>query len=396
MSTLDEHPLRRISLFDTTLRDGEQAPGNAMSPRQKLEIALALEAIGVDVIEAGFPASSPSDYEATALLSKELTTARIATLSRALPEDVRLAIEAGGTANHHLQILATGSETHLEHKRGIDRAEAVREVVDTVRYARSLGAQYLMIGIEDATRGSDALLRALIEESIGAGADLVTVGDTTGCLTPGEYGALIARIRSWVGPDIPIGTHCHEDMGLSLANALAGIQAGADQVQATLAGIGERAGNTALEELIAVLTYKSHEIGATTTAKPEGLYHAFEVLSRAIGLTTPRNKAIFGVNAFATQAGIHQAGMLRAPVTYEYIEPTRFGRTRSMLVGRNSGRAVLRYVYGETGLPVDETIVEHLYQDYVANRTNGECVDLQGIRELIMQHHTAAREARIP
>ncbi|WP_280403944.1 LeuA family protein [Nocardia brasiliensis] len=396
MSTHDDHPLRRISLFDTTLRDGEQAPGNALSPAQKLEIALALEAIGVDVIEAGFPASSPSDYQATALLAEELTTARIATLSRAVHEDVRLAIEAGGTERHHLQILATGSETHLKYKRGIDQAEAVREVVDTMRYARSLGAQNLTLGIEDATRGSDALLRELIEESLTAGANLIAVGDTTGCMTPGEYGALIAKIRSWVGPDIAIGTHCHEDLGLSLANALAGIQAGADEVQATLAGIGERAGNTSLEELIAVLTYKGHQIGATTSAKTEGLYHAFEVLSRAIGLTAPRNKAIFGVNAFATQAGIHQAGMLREPITYEYIEPARFGRTRSMLVGRNSGRAVLRYVYDEIGLPVDESVVEHLYQDYVANRTNGDCLDLQGVRELIVRHHPAPEEVRIP
>ncbi|MFC9435209.1 LeuA family protein [Nocardia sp. NPDC057030] len=396
MTSCDNSSLRRISLFDTTLRDGEQAPGNALSPRQKLELALALEEIGVDVIEAGFPASSPSEYEATALLAKELTTARIATLSRAVHEDVRLAIEAGGTANHHLQILATGSETHLKYKRGIDKAEAVREVVDTMRYAAALGAENLTLGIEDATRGSDALLRELIEESLAAGANLVAVGDTTGCMTPNEYGALIAKIRSWVGPDIAIGTHCHEDLGLSLANALAGIQAGADEVQTTLAGIGERAGNTALEELIAVLTYKGHEIGARTSAKTEGLYHAFQLLSRAIGLTAPRNKAIFGVNAFATQAGIHQAGMLREPITYEYIEAARFGRTRSLLVGRGSGRAVLRYVYDEIGLPVDEGVVERLYQDYVANRVNGECIDLQGVRELIVRQHAATGKAGVP
>ncbi len=393
MDMRDDTALRRISLFDTTLRDGEQAPGNALSPKQKLEIALALEDIGVDVIETGFPAASPSDYEATALLSDHLTAARIATLSRALREDVRLALEAGGAARHHLQILATGSEIHLKYKRGIDRAEAIREVVDTMRYAISLGAENLTLGIEDATRGSDSLLRELIERSLEAGANLIAVGDTTGCTTPAEYGALIARIRGWIGPDIVIATHCHEDLGLSLANALAGIQAGADEVQATLAGIGERAGNTALEELIAVLTYKGREFGVRTTATTEGLYHAYQVLGDAIGLTAPRNKAIFGVNAFATQAGIHQAGMLREPITYEYIEPARFGRTRSMLVGRSSGRAVLRYVYDELGVPVDEAVVERLYRDYVANRTNGECIDLPGVRELIL-HHQA--EARVP
>ncbi|CAM4519490.1 pyruvate carboxyltransferase [Nocardia ninae] len=385
--------MKRISIFDSTLRDGEQAPGNAMPPQQKLEVALAIEALGVDVIEVGFPSSSPSDFEATRLLSKELTSARIATLNRATRADVELAIEAGGTTRHHLQIMATGSEIHLEHKRGIDKAEAVREVVDTMRHAVSLGAENLTLGIEDASRGSDELLRELVEESLAAGANVVAVADTTGCMTPAEYGALIGRIRSWTGPDVVIATHCHEDLGLSLANALAGIEAGADEVQATLAGIGERAGNTALEELIAVLTYKGAEIGATTTARTEGLYRAFHVLRNAIGLTTPRNKAIFGVNAFATQAGIHQAGMLRAPITYQYIEPARFGRQHSLLVGRHSGHAVLRYVYENMGLPVDEEAVDHIYREFVANRTNGECLDLAGVRELIRQHRSVTTKA---
>lgn len=385
--------MKRISIFDSTLRDGEQAPGNAMPPQQKLEVALAIEALGVDVIEVGFPSSSPSDYEATKLLSRELTSARIATLNRATRADVELAIQAGGTARHHLQIMATGSEIHLKHKRGIDKAEAVREVIDTMRYARSLGAENLTLGIEDASRGSDELLRELVQESLAAGANVIAVADTIGCMTPSEYGALIGRIRSWTGPDVVIATHCHEDLGLSLANALAGIAAGADEVQATLAGIGERAGNTALEELIAVLTYKSAEIGATTTAHTEGLYRAFQVLRRAIGLTPPRNKAIFGVNAFATQAGIHQAGMLRSPITYQYIEPARFGRQESMLVGRHSGHAVLRYAFQSMGLPVDEEAVDHIYREFVANRTNGECIDLAGVRELISQHQSATAKA---
>lgn len=355
-----------------------------MRPEQKLEIALAIEALGVDVIETGFPSSSPSDFKATQLIRQSVTSARIATLNRALREDVRLAVDAGGTERHHVQILATGSETHLAYKRGISQAEAQREVIDAIRYAKSLGVQYVTLGIEDASRGSDGLLRPLILESVAAGADTVAVADTTGCLTPVEFGGLIGRIRSWAPSPTIVSTHCHEDLGLSLANALAGIQAGADEVQATLAGIGERAGNTALEELIAVLTYKSEIIGATTTAKTEGLYYAFEVLCRAIGLSAPRNKAIFGVNAFATQAGVHQAGVLRDPITYEYVEPNRFGRQRSILIGRHSGRTVLRYVFKDMGLPVDENLVDRLYECHVANRTNGECVDLDGVRQLIV------------
>jgi 2-isopropylmalate synthase len=393
MSTSESIGPRRISIFDTTLRDGEQAPGNAMRPEQKLEIALALEAIGVDVIETGFPSSSPSDFQATRLIAESVSSARIATLNRAVREDVRLAIEAGGPERHHMQIMATGSETHLEHKRGITAAEAVREVVDTVSYAKSLGAQHVTLGIEDASRGSDRLLRELVVESVAAGADTITVADTTGCMVPAQFGGLIGRIRSWA-PDVTVATHCHDDLGLSLANALAGIEAGADEVQTCLAGIGERSGNTPLEELIAVLTYRGDVLGATTTARTAGLHRAFELLCSTIGLTAPRNKAIFGVNAFATQAGIHQAGMLRAPITYEFVEPARFGRERTILVGRHSGRAVLRYVFDDLGLPVDERLVDAIYEENVANRTNGDCVDLAGIREIIRSRLTATSGAR--
>ncbi|MFF0190840.1 LeuA family protein [Streptomyces sp. NPDC005244] len=376
--------MRRISIFDTTLRDGEQAPGNAMTPEQKLDLALVIEALGVDVIETGMPSSSASDYAATKLISQEMTSARIATLCRAVRTDVEQALEAGGTARHQIQILATGSETHLRHKRGITRADAVRETVDTIAHAKKMGAESVVLGIEDATRGSDSLLRELVAESVAAGADNIGVADTTGCALPHEYGELISRIRSWVGPDIKISTHCHEDLGLSLANTLAGIAAGADEVQTTLAGIGERAGNAALEELIAVLVYKGKEIGITSQVRPEGLQSAFELLRRTIDLPLPRNKAIFGANAFGTQAGIHQAGMLRAPITYEYVEPSRFGRERSMLVGRHSGRAVLRHVMEKMGLELNEALIDVVYEKHVANRTGGNCLDLPAVRELIL------------
>ncbi|WJY37092.1 pyruvate carboxyltransferase [Streptomyces sp. P9-2B-2] len=394
MLTHEGLPLRRIKIFDTTLRDGEQAPGNAMRPEQKLDIALAIESLGVDVIEAGFPSSSPSDREAARLLAESLTAARVATLNRPLPDDVRLAVESAGTERHHLQVMATGSEIHLKHKRGLEQAEAQDQVVDAIGFAKSLGVKNVTLAIEDASRGSDGLLRPLITESIAAGADTVTIADTTGCMMPAEYGRLIVRIRSWIPAEIVVSTHCHEDLGLSLANALAGIEAGADEVQATLAGIGERAGNTSLEELIAVLTYNGAAMGATTSAKTEGLYAAFEILCRVIGLSAPRNKAIFGVNAFATQAGIHQAGILRAPITYEYVEPALFGRERTILVGRHSGRAVLRYVLDEMKLPLDEQLVDRLYEEHIAHRTNGECIDLAGLRGLIAENHTMGSGAQ--
>lgn len=377
--------LRRVSLFDTTLRDGEQAPGNAMSPSQKLDIALGIEALGVDVIETGFPSSSAMDFGATRLIAKALTRARFSTLSRAVREDIDAAIEAGGRARHVLQIIATGSELHLRHKRGITREQSEREVVDTVSYAKSLGVEYVTIGAEDASRGSDELLQSLITKAVAAGADTISVPDTTGCMTPGEYGALIRRVRSWVGPHVVISTHCHEDMGLSLANALAGIEAGADEVQGTIAGIGERSGNTALEELIAVLHYKGEEYGCTTTARPQGLDAVYSRLCTAIGVRPSRNKAIVGENAFATLAGLHQAGMLRAPITYEYVEPELFGRQRKILVGRHSGRAVVRHAFESLGIPVDEALVDRIYVDHIANSIDGRCVDLEGLKSLIAE-----------
>jgi 2-isopropylmalate synthase len=381
--THDNPQLRKIRIFDTTLRDGEQAPGNAMDPQQKLEIAQAIESVGVDVVEAGFPSSSPTEQKSIGLIAGALTSAYISTLNRPVPDDIRLAVDLAGTERHHLQIMATGSDIHLEHKRGVSRAHAQDEVVEAIEFAKSLGAAHVTLAIEDASRGSDSLLRPLITESIAAGADALTIADTSGCTVPSEYGALIGRIRSWIPPQIVVATHCHEDMGLSLANALAGIAAGADEVQTTLAGIGERAGNTALEELITVLSYRGEALGCTTTAKTEGLYAAFEILSRVIDLPTPRNKAIFGVNAFATQAGIHQAGMLRAPITYEYVEPYRFGRERKILVGRHSGRAVIRHVLLDMGVPVDEDVVDRIYADQIAGRAGAECIGLPHLRQAI-------------
>jgi 2-isopropylmalate synthase len=382
--------LRRVSLFDTTLRDGEQAPGNAMSPSQKLDIALGIESLGVDVVETGFPSSSKMDFEATRRIAKALKTARFSTLSRAVREDIDIAVEAGGLARHVLQIIATGSEIHLRHKRGISREQAEREVVDAITHAKSLGVEYVTIGAEDASRGSDDLLKSLITKCVAAGADTISVPDTTGCMTPGEYGALIRKVRGWVGPDIVISTHCHEDMGLSLANALAGIQAGADEVQGTIAGIGERAGNTALEEVIAVLHYKGDEYGCTTTARPQGLEKVFKGLCAAIGITPSRNKAIVGTNSFATLAGLHQAGVLRAPITYEYVEPELFGRERRLLVGRHSGRTVVRHAFETLGLPVDERLVDRIYVDRIANSTDGNWIDFDGLKALISEMVRAA------
>ena len=377
---------RLISIFDSTLRDGEQAPGNAMTPQQKLAIACALEAVGVSTVEAGFPSSSPSDFEAVRLISKALKSARFASLSRATRADVSIAAEAGGVDNHAIEIMAVGSDIHLEHKRGITRAEGRREVVDAIGYAVSLGFTDPSLAIEDATRGTDDLLRPLCEAGVEAGAAMVLLADTTGCMLPSEFGDLVARTREWVGDEVLISVHCHDDMGLSLSNTLAALDAGADEVQVTLAGIGERAGNAALEELAAVLAYKGTGLGLACGVKTTGLADAYGRLVDAIGPVAARAKSIFGANTFSTQAGIHQAGLLRNPITYEYVEPELFGRSRRILVGRHSGRNVVRHVIDNLGLPPTAygTLVEDVYRDYVVNRVGGECITVEALRAIVL------------
>lgn len=376
---------RRVTVFDTTLRDGEQAPRNAMSPEQKLEVALRLEALGVDLIESGFPASSPSERKATELIAQNLKSARLVTFSRSVRSDIEAAVQAGGERNHQVQVMATGSDMHLVHKRGITRKEAVDEVVDAVAFAKSLGVDEVSVPIEDASRGEPDLLRAITEGAIEAGATTFVLGDTSGCMMPAEYADLVRMFRSWAPPPIIISTHCHNDFGLSLANAIAGVEAGADEIQATLGGVGERAGNTPLEEVAAVLAYKGERMGLFTGIKTEGLYEAYGVLRRAIRLEEPRNKPILGTYAFATAAGVHQQGMLSNPATYEYVEPERFGRTRSILVSRHSGRVVLRHLLQQLGVEADERTLSRLYDTYVAGRPDGDCEPLESLRERLAE-----------
>ncbi|MFI0976458.1 LeuA family protein [Streptomyces sp. NPDC021093] len=387
--------LRRISVFDTTLRDGEQAPGNAMNADQKLEVALAIEQLGVDLIETGFPAASSTDFKATRMMSERLVTARLASFCRSVPKDVEVAVEAGGTERHQIQLLATGSDLHLEHKRGITRAQAYAEVRRAVEVAKGLGVTDISVGIEDASRGELDLLRGYVDLALEAGATTLALGETSGCMVPAEFGELTGRVREWLPASVVLSIHCHDDFGLAVANTLAGLEAGADEMQVTLGGIGERAGNAALEELAAVLLYKGAHYGFTTGIRTERLHAAYQVLTRAISMPTPRNKAIFGEYAFATQAGIHQAGMLAKPETYEYLEPTRVGRERSMLVGRHSGRAILTHLLDQLGVTADNALLDELYHDYIASREGGECDELHVVRESLSRRFARQESAAV-
>lgn len=382
---------RRVSIFDTTLRDGEQAPRNAMAPEDKLHLALRLEELGADTVEAGFPASSPAEAEATRLISQKLTTARFATFCRAVKSDIDTAVRVGGTENHELQILATSSDLHLERKRRITRKASIQEIADTVAFARSLGVERVSVALEDGTRGTDDLLRAQVTAALEAGANCIVVPDTSGCMAPGEYGDLIARTRSWMPEPASLFTHCHNDFGLALANTLAGLQAGADGAQVTLGGIGERAGNAALEELVALLAYKSEQLALYTDIDAAAMYSAYTDLLGIIKLDQPRNKAIFGAYAFGSAAGIHQQGILRDPSTYEFVEPARFGRERSLIIARHSGRAVLRHLLDQLGVELSEDHVDELYRRHVTERPGGDCEDISELRErLVAELRTAA------
>lgn len=384
---------RMIRMFDTTLRDGEQAPGNAMTPEQKLEIALMLEEAGVNTIETGFPASSRADFLATQMISEHLTTASFSTFSRAQVKDVKTAIEAGGVSDRHIVMLAaTGSDLHLKNKRNITREQGIAEVTEAVAYAKEQGIANITVGIEDASRGAYDYIGAITKASIEAGANQIILADTTGFATPASFGDLVRFVREVAGPDIKISVHCHNDLGLGVANAIAGVQAGADEIQATLGGIGERAGNTSLEQVAALLYYKSDEYGLETSVQLDKLYEGYLLLSEVIQLEESRTQPLFGKYVFSTAAGMHQQGMLNDPDTYEYVKPRDLGRDRSLLVTRHSGRTIIRHLLQELGVSHSDEDVNHLYDKFIFKQHSSLCDDLITFREKIMQelqHQTA-------
>lgn len=360
--------MRSLSIFDTTLRDGEQAPGNSMTPAQKVLLGKRLERLGVDVIEAGFAASSADDYKAVSELAKALERATICVFARPTRVDIDAAVSAlGSYPKKQLQILAVGSDIHLEHKRRISREAAIAEAVEGIRYARSTGVDDLTLGVEDATRGAFDYLRALARAALDAGARTITLADTVGSCLPHEYAALVSRFKAAFGDELRISIHVHNDMGLALANALAGVEAGADEVQTTLGGIGERAGNTALEELVCTLHSKAEHFGVETRVDESQLYDAAKLLFDTLKIPIANHKPIVGEHVFSTEAGIHQAGILRDPRTYEYLHPERFGRERRLVLGKHSGRTLLAHRLREAGIEVERVVLDRVYEALIQN-----------------------------
>lgn len=357
----------RVLIFDTTLRDGEQAPGCSMTVDEKLRLAQKLEALGVDMIEAGFPVASTGDFEAVQRVSRAMKSASVAALARCRREDISLAWNAVRDARHpRIHAFLATSDIHLACKLKITREDALRQVGECVQYARSL-CEDVEFSPEDATRSEVEFLSKVLEVAIAAGATTLNIPDTVGYATPGEFGELIRAIRSRVKgiENVVISVHCHNDLGLAVANSLAGIEAGARQVECTVNGIGERAGNAALEEVVMSMHVRNDRLPFENGIKRGEIYSAGRLLSEIIGFQVQPNKAIVGRNAFAHEAGIHQHGVISNPLCYEIMTPESVGVPANHLVlGKHSGRHALLMRYEELGFPLTKQELQSAYERF--------------------------------
>ncbi len=363
-----------VRIFDTTLRDGEQSPGATMTSAEKLEVARALARLGVDIIEAGFPAASPDDLEAVRRIAIEVGAARnngrppvICGLARANKGDIDKAWEAvKPAARPRIHTFLATSEIHMKHKLKMDREQVIERVAETVAYARSL-CEDVEFSPEDAGRSDPEFLYVVLEEAIKAGATTLNIPDTVGYTTPDEFGALIAGIVENT-PGIEncvVSVHCHDDLGMATANTLAGIRAGARQAEVTINGIGERAGNTSLEEVVMALHTRKPVFNLTTGIDTTQIMRASKLVSNYTGIVVQPNKAIVGANAFAHEAGIHQDGMLKHHQTYEIMRPETVGVTQTRLVlGKHSGRHALKARLAELGYKFDEAGLDKVFERF--------------------------------
>ena len=354
-----------IMIFDTTLRDGEQAPGFSMSVEQKLKMAKQLERLGVDVIEAGFPIASEGDFEAVKIIAKEITSCTITALCRTTKQDIDKAWEALQHARSpRIHTFIATSDIHLEHKLCKSHDEVIEMAIDAVRYAKSLTPD-VEFSAEDAVRSDIGFLCQVVEAVIEAGATVVNIPDTVGYSIPVEFGSIIESIIENVpnSDKAVFSVHCHNDLGLAVANSIAAVQHGARQVECTVNGIGERAGNASLEEFVMALRTRKNYLCCDSSVNTKEIYRSSQLLTHLTGITVQRNKAIVGANAFSHEAGIHQHGMMKHATTYEIMTPQSVGIPHSKLVlGKHSGRHALAKRYKELGY---ELTPEQLNQAYL-------------------------------
>ncbi|MGI8771319.1 MAG: 2-isopropylmalate synthase [Acidobacteriaceae bacterium] len=363
----------RVHFFDTTLRDGEQSPGCSMTTAEKITMARALEVLGVDSLEAGFAISSEGDFAAIRSICREIRRPRIGSLARSRKEDVKRAAAAVEPADRALiHIFLASSDLHLDCKLKISREQALDQAGESVRLARTY-VDDVEFSPEDATRSDPEFLARMVSVAIEAGANTINLPDTVGYAVPTEYGNMFRELRRRVPAveTVTLSSHCHNDLGMAVANSLAAIDAGARQVECTINGIGERAGNAALEELAAAMLVRRDQFPVTNSIRTELLYPTSQLLADIISFGPSPNKAVVGTNAFAHEAGIHQHGVLANPLTYEIMTPASMGvPSNSMVLGKHSGRRALALRLEQLGFALAAAELEETYQRFtlVADR----------------------------
>lgn len=378
----------RIKVFDTTLRDGEQSPGCSMNVHEKLRLARHLDRLGVDVIEAGFPIASEGDFAAVQAIAATIRRPIIAGLARACTPDIERAWQAlKGAARPRIHVFLATSDIHLQYKLKISRQQCLEQARDSIRLAKSLCAD-VEFSPEDATRTDHEFLYQVLEAVVEAGATTLNIPDTVGYSMPTEFGELIQSIRRRVRgvENVTISAHCHNDLGLAVANSLAAVAAGALQVECTINGIGERAGNASLEEIVMAMRVRPDRYPYETGVVSEHLFPASQLLSEITGVPVQPNKAVTGRNAFAHEAGIHQDGMLKNPLTYEIMTPQSVGVPDSKLVlGKHSGRHALGLRCEQLGFQFDRRELDEIYRRFVVLADKIKHVEEHHLLELIQQ-----------
>ncbi len=350
--------MKKIKIFDTTLRDGEQSPGATMSFEEKLKVAKQLEKMNVDIIEAGFPASNKEDFKAIETISRTIKNSQICALARCKKEDIKTAWESIKDAKKpRIHVFIATSDIHLKHKLKKTKSEIIKTVKENVEYSKSL-CDNIEFSAEDATRTKIDFLDKVFATAISAGATTINIPDSVGFSQPKEFGAMIKYFSNKPNfENICISVHCHNDLGMAVANSMAGIENGATQIECTVNGIGERAGNAAVEEIVMLINTRRDVYPFTTNINLKEIINSSKIVSNATNIFVQKNKAIVGANAFAHEAGIHQHGVLSNPKCYEIINANTLGTTSKCVIGRHSGKHAVSNFMQNNGIKINDQTV---------------------------------------
>ena len=388
----------KLVIFDTTLRDGEQSPGIALTPSEKLLIAQQLEKLKVDVIEAGFAASSSGDWEGVNLIAKNIKNSTIASLARCHPDDIEQAWEAIKVAkDSRIHVFTSTSQIHMEHMLRKSKEEVLKDAKESVRYAKKL-CDNIEFSAQDATRTDKDFLIEVLKVAVEEGATTINVPDTVGYATPQDYLDLLKAVYDEVkggNDDVIISTHCHNDLGLAVANSLTAITAGARQIEGAINGIGERAGNTSTEEIIMAVKTRQDQFGVEIQAETQEIFETSRLVSKLTGYPVQYNKAVVGKNAFSHESGIHQHGYLRNTTTYEIMSPDSVGQEAKIILGKHSGRAGFKDALDKLSISLDDDAFNNAFDTFkkIADR-KGEIVENE-LRAIVGQVESTSDSAKL-